>query len=59
MNEEELKELIKNDPGSIVAQAYRLGRKDYAVEISKTIEKINFGNYTKIEASDYRPQKGG
>lgn len=43
-NQEALRiyDLIKKYPGSDVAIAYRMGRKDMNVELSKTIEKFSY-----------------
>jgi hypothetical protein len=40
LTDKELKEIIKKNPNSIVAAAYRLGKKDLAVSISPSVEKL-------------------
>jgi len=39
MNELELKEIIRKNPNTVIAQAYRLGRKDANIELTKSISK--------------------
>jgi hypothetical protein len=43
MTEQELLKLIRKDGQSLVAAAYRLGRKDANLELLKEIEKIQNG----------------
>lgn len=42
MSEYELKDYIKKNPNSDIAAAYRLGRKDMNIELSKTIERFQY-----------------
>jgi hypothetical protein len=40
MTETELRQLIKNNPDSLYAQCYRLGRKLANLELTKEIEEL-------------------
>lgn len=42
MTESDLITLIRQNPDSLIAQAYRLGRKLANLELSKEIEKLEF-----------------
>lgn len=47
MTDEELKKYIEENPGMLVAQAYRLGLKDKALELAPQIEQLINETYHK------------
>jgi hypothetical protein len=52
MDEKELKKIIDKNPGSLLHQAYLLGRKDYALEMAPDVEKLLHKAYPTVSLKD-------